>query len=605
MEVRPDPGAETRGGHERARVGHGGWVLAASVALALLCCLPAIGPHRILDDAILDLALRGPLLDGLSGGLQGMFRFASGDADDNRQLMEQGLLLPWWSEPELRVAFFRPLSGLTHLLDLACWPSSPRLMYAHTLLWLGLVVVAAGVLYRRLEVGLVPLVAVLLFAVDPAHGSAVGWLSARNTLIAAFFGFCAISAWLAGRRWVSLLCLSCAVLAGEVGVSAAAYIGAQIAILDPRPWRQRLSSLVPVALVIGGWRAVHVACGFGARGSGAYLDPLQDPFFFLQVLPGRLLASVGAELGPVSADLLFVGDTQDQTPLLLISLVSVLAFALLLRGWFRRDALVRFWICGALLSALLLAAAPPNDRALWFVGLGAKPLVARLVLGAGSLMRQVGRLRRLEFVLAASFVGWHALAAPFVCAFRAAQAQALGHGLALADRELDRVAGLDQKTVVVMNPPRDFFASYVQAERAQRGAATAEHFQWLTSASSTLKVSRVGVDALEVERQGGFFSTALERLYRRDPTALRPGTRVELSFMHAEIKASGPDGLPSRIRFVFTKPLEHESLVFLEWSGGAYSRRAPPALGTTRTLEYEDLGRFVLDSNRSLWGLSE
>ena len=62
----------------------------------------------------------------------------------------------YFTDPGLRVAFFRPLSSLSHRLDLALWPASPQLMYLHSLAWFGALLAAAesvGAASRMLESG--------------------------------------------------------------------------------------------------------------------------------------------------------------------------------------------------------------------------------------------------------------------------------------------------------------------------------------------------------------------------------------------------------------------------------------------------------------------
>ena len=51
-----------------------------------------------------------------------LFRFFPGD-ERNRELEEVGMM-PWWALPELRAAFLRPVSSLTHLVDHRLWPRS-------------------------------------------------------------------------------------------------------------------------------------------------------------------------------------------------------------------------------------------------------------------------------------------------------------------------------------------------------------------------------------------------------------------------------------------------------------------------------------------------
>jgi hypothetical protein len=564
------------------------WPLVLCVALGVALCLPAVGSYRVLDDAILERAVRGPTLPGLADGIFGMFSFASGDPLQNRELMDRGVLLPWWSDPELRVAFFRPLSALTHAFDFIFWPSASELMYLHSLAWLALVIAAAAVLYRQLEPSRgAAVAATLLFAVDPAHGSAVAWLSSRNTLIAAFFGLCAVSAWVARSRRLATLLLLAALLAGEAGVGALGYIVCHVWLLEQRPRRERIFSLVPILVVTIVWRALHVAFGFGARGSGAYIDPVHDLGAWAAVLPERFAASLGAVLGPIPADLMFVGKAEHVPIFLALALGTALAFTLLIGGRIRVDARARFWACGALVAALPLSAGPPNDRGLLLVALGAKALVARLVLGLGATARTEHR-STFGRALTIAFVAWHAIGAPLVCLLRSAQFQAFGRRVSGAHRVLDTVPDLSARTVVVLNPPLDLLASYVQPERAVRGAQVARHFYWLASASSTLRITRATPEVLEVTRDGGLCSTTLERLYRRDPRSLSRDTSLRLGAVRVDIVKSTRDGLPETAQFRFQAPLEDDSFVFLAWKGGEYERVPPPALGRTVTFQPED-----------------
>ena len=41
-----------------------------------------------------------------------LFRFAGGDVEHLRRMMDQGPY-PWWTLPELKLVFWRPLSGLS------------------------------------------------------------------------------------------------------------------------------------------------------------------------------------------------------------------------------------------------------------------------------------------------------------------------------------------------------------------------------------------------------------------------------------------------------------------------------------------------------------
>jgi hypothetical protein len=229
-----------------------------------------------------------------------------------------------------------------------------------------------------------------------------------------------------------------------------------------------------------------------------------------------------------------------------------------------------------LLALLPLCAAPPNDRGLLLVVLGVKPLVSRLVSGLSGQLAQRA--------LSAVFVLWHGLGAPVMLALRAGQVQALGSRIADSTRVFDTISELERRTIVVLNPPRDLFASYIQLERAARGESVALHLYWLASASSELSVTRVASDTLEVRRPSGYWATSLERLYRREGAALK-GANLEFAAFRARIVESTESAGPSLVRFRFRVPLEHDSLVFVAWRGDRYTLIPPPAFG--RTLRFD------------------
>src|SRR6478672_7125352 len=90
--------------------------------LAFTLCLPALFSGWRLDDYFHRAAfLRPPALSGLRGALPeaspaGLFRFSDGDRAHVRAALELGTF-PWWTCPEWRAQFFRPLAALTHWLD--------------------------------------------------------------------------------------------------------------------------------------------------------------------------------------------------------------------------------------------------------------------------------------------------------------------------------------------------------------------------------------------------------------------------------------------------------------------------------------------------------
>jgi hypothetical protein len=156
--------------------------------------------------------------------------------------------------------------------------------------------------------------------------------------------------------------------------------------------------------------------------------------------------------------------------------------------------------------------------------------------------------------------------------------QLLGRALEQATAALDQVPELEQRTLVILNAPADFFAAYIQAERAWKGLPRPRHLYWLTSAATDVRVSRTNANTLELERAGGFWTTPLEQHYRRRLDRLRPGGRVVLPHMTAEVMGPESDEGPERVRFHFDAPLELEDFLFLAWN---HDRFEPVQLADT------------------------
>jgi hypothetical protein len=572
--------------------------------IGVALCVTAVGRHLALDDFVLFLIARGePPIPGLAQGSFDLFTFTTGRPADNLPLIEQGVMLPWFTDPELRVAFFRPLSSLTHRLDLALWPGSPRLMYLHSLAWFGGLLAVVAWLYRRLEAGaLVAGLAALLYAVDHVHGPAVAWLSNRNALIATFFGVTALVLHERARRGSGLanrlaapVTLGIGLLSGEFAIGAAGYLIAYALVLDKKGWRAGVVSLWPYLIVIGVWQIGYKLGAFGVHGSGVYVDPARDPGRFLAALPIRLLVMVAAEIGFLPSDALTLGPPT-VVPLIASAAVAMLAAAAIaIVPVLKADRVAGFWASGMLLAAVPVAASFPSDRVLFFVGLGAMGILARVLAAAldrasiyaGSLPKRVAAIG-LGLV--------HLVLSPAVLPARAMQMQVLGGTLESAAEVLDGVPNLPERTVVVLNAPLDIFATYIQAERAFERRPRSERLYPLSSAATELRVTRSGPSELTLEREHGFLYTPLEQHYRSRATSLPKGSRVELSRMAAEVHATTEDGRPAQVSFRFPVPLESHSLLFLYWKDDRYLPFEPPDLGSTVTLPAEDFGRILTRS---------
>jgi hypothetical protein len=476
-------------------------------------------------------------------------------------------------------------------------------MHAHSVVWFAILLAFVVALYRRVETS--PLVlggAALLYAIDDAHGPAVSWISNRNALIATAFGALAVTAHVAwrrdGRRWGAIVAPAALFFgfgAGEFVSGALAYVVAFALCLDRGRPLSRALGLLPSAAVVVVWRVAHTAGGYGATGSGAYLDPLRDPAAFLAALPEKVLVLVHGQLGVPPSDLAFFGPPEDRPLLLALAGITLAAAVLVFAPIVKRDAVARFWALGALLATIPVSASFPSDRLLLFVGIGAAGLVARLL--ATLVDARVGpRPKGVRMMVALGFAAIHLVVAPLLLPFRSAQMLVAGHASTESARVLDEVADLAEKTVIVVNAPIDILASYVQAERAWQGRPTAARFYWLASASSALEVRRPDPSALVIRPREGFLYGPLERHYRGDTRALSTGTRVTLAEMTATVQGTLADGRPSAVRFDFDAPLDSPRYVVLAWRNGEYERIDAPSPGETRTFPREDFGKILVSS---------
>ncbi len=363
-----------------ARHPRAAWLIAA---LAFLLSLPLCTAGYLLDDNLHTWVLRGNDFPGGPRGSWDLYRFADG-AGGLAQATQQGFF-PWWSSPDLKLAFFRPLPSLWRAGDFALWGDSAVLPHLEASLVLALMVLVAAKAYGRALGGVTAGVATLLFAIDDAHGMVVGWIANRYGLLATTFGLLALLlAWPPAssaprsptwQRVLSPICFALALLSGELAAGIFGYLVA-IAWFHPRGRRAGLVELAPHVVVLAVYGAVYVALGYGAGGNEFYIDPMRSPGAFLVALLERLprlalsqLALPPAELWqmmPPGGRWLYAGLT--------VGLSGAL-IAVILRTIELTPA-AKVLGAGALLAAIPVCATNPTDRLLLVPGFGAFGVLA-------------------------------------------------------------------------------------------------------------------------------------------------------------------------------------------------------------------------------------
>ena len=576
-------------------VGRRVWIAAqrhpalASALLAALLTAPSLGGGFLMDDYMLLARARGEsrVYAEPSGPLQ-LFELLSGKASDTLHGIDAGGL-PWWSHPQLRMSFLRPLSSLSHYYELRHLSGLPALMHLHNILLYAALAALAALLYRRFSgsdaaAGL----CALLFAVDYTHGAVVGWIANRNALLAALFGLGALwahdRAYRQGNRAAAALAvglLGCSLLAGEAGIATCAYLFAHALYVDPRSRARALLSLLPYGVVVLLWRAAFDALGHGSYAMGAYVDPGRHPVDFLWAVleraPLLLLSQWGAP--PAETRLLFNPLGQQ------LHLAGAYLFCLLAAWLFwpvlSRDRVTRFYLLGMLLALLPICATTPMNRLLLFVGFGAMGLM-------GELLREVRQRRthlwpgptkrRLMGGLAGLLVFVHLVLSPPTLAFQAAMPfgppDAHERGLLLGPLQ----PGDGQRDLVLLNPPEVHYARVSLIMREARGLPPPGSLRPVAPGNAGMTIERVDDRSLRIRPDAGFCGSAL-RLFCGDIAPVQVGTRIAVPGLTVDVEALGQDNLPTVALLRFSKPLHHDGLRLLQWDGQRYRPFVPPPVG--------------------------
>jgi hypothetical protein len=579
------------------------WIV---VVLGLALASPALTGGFAADDHIHRLIARDdPGIDGLASRPMDLFVFASGDPRDNAALRDAGVF-PWYTDPDVRLAFFRPVTSGSHAVDHALWPDNARAMLVHNLLWLALALAVVWRFYRRfLDVRWIAVLALLLYAVDDARGPVVGWIANRNALIATALAVPALLAydrwrrdgWAAGA-WLGPFLFALALGAGEASLAITAYLGAHALWLDRSPWRARVLALAPYAAITVGWRVVYGALGYGVFGSGVYLDPGGDPLHFAGAASTRLPLLLLGQLGLPWSDL---GVLYPLAGAGVVAVMVTFAFGFLLAVGLaaarilRRDPVARFFATGMVLAAVPVASTFPADRLLGFVGLGGMGLVAQLLAAALADRAQLGDgfvRRAAAFVVVVVLVLIHVVLAPPFLVMRSRSMVTIGRMLDRADAGIPSDAAIATRTVILTNPPSDAFGGYIPLMRVSRGQPRPAHMYWLATGSAAVTLERLDDRTLRVAPEDGFLRHEIDRMLRTPARPFTSGERIALTGLTIEIE-SVSGGRPRTIIARFDRPLDDPHYVWRRWDVYTFVPYTPPPIGRHETLPRIDMMKML------------
>lgn len=578
-------------------------ILIAAIIGAILAA-PSLCGGFVADDHFMRMVTQGfPGMEELARSPLNTFEFASGDAAYNLQFKDRGLI-PWFSYDTVRLSFWRPLVSLTHYFDTLVWGDHAWVMHLENIACYVLVICACGILYRRLiETRWVAGLAALLFAVDKVHAMPVGWIANRNALMAVFFGVLTLIAHDRWRRdgWrlgavLAPLALGVGLLCGEAAVAAGAYLFAYALFLDRRGrWWGRLAALIPYGALVVVWHGAYERLGYGAVGSGMYLDPGTETGLYVQELVRRFPVLMLAQFGGIpSPFFIFIPESMAWLAWTYVGVaVAFIAVMLYLAApVLARNATSRFWLLGTALAALPVCATFPMDRLLLFVSVGAMGLVAEMLgfiveTTAAGPLASGARGRGMRW-LGVYWVVVFLVISPSVFPFRT-------HGMRQAQQSLNEAndsapasPDIVRKDLVIVNAPNDFMAWHLPIMRSSLREPTPRHCWALNMGIRPVTLTRTDANTLILRPEGGFVQAPWARMFRGPAHSFSVGYSVRLSGLTIEVLSVTSQGMPDEVRFRFDVPLEDPSLVWVDWEGdlhmyvnldGRYHPFTPPKVG--------------------------
>jgi len=563
----------------------------AIVAVAVAIGLPALRAPFFADD-MLHVAVLAATAPGPVAATPGdLFRFANGDVAQGRELMREGLF-PWWSDPRLRVGFFRPLTGLTHRLDYALWGLNPFGYHLTNLvLWALMLLSAWALLVRLSPTPRAATLALWIFALADARALLIVWPANRNALIAGALSFAALALWDGFRRgegrwrgWAAVAAFALAMLSGEVAIGGLMlFAGYELALMPDggRFDRRRILTALPFAAIALAYVAAYKLLGYGVAHSGAYLDPMTSPLDWAKAASARYPVLLAGALWAWPVDL-WVAGGEARRMLVAGALALLVATPFVFAREVRSVRAARAMAIGGALALLPVTSTFPTGRLLLVPSLAAAVLLGALVDAA--LARLAGTwVRRI----AAAIVGLRALAAaPVLLAVSVAAIAGGFREMRDAALRTQWPADVARREVYLLDSVHWASATFVRPYLALEGRPAPRSVHVLNLSPYPAVLSRPSERALELRLQcGAMLEGDFERTTRAEP--LREGDEVDVGpFRATVLEASGAG--PTRVRFDFAPSDAPAS--FYRWDGDKYVDLPPVPVGGSLELPAVAMG---------------
>lgn len=513
--------------------------------------------------------------------------------------IKQGInagIYPWWTHPQLQVAFFRPLSSVTHWLDFKLFGDSVWLMHIHSLLWYALLVLVAGLFYKQF---LAPFwiagLAALLYAIDHSHAFGAASLCNRNAVIAAVFGFLTLLAHDIWRRDGAKFCFVLAsgcfllgMLSAESALATGGYLFAYALFFDKGKPFTRFAALVPYVFTAIVWRIIYIACGYGVAHSGVYIDLGKDIIRSAADIAQRLPVLLQGQLILPPSDIWAVLPPAAAQIYTLCALAFIIFVAWGMWPILRRDGTISFLAAGMIFATIPFCSTLPSNRFLFFTGLGGMGLIARfLAIAIEPPEWFLPYWRAPRKLLACSWIIIWLVISPLLLALLTLSPLVIQKPLTLAAETIEPpgITTLPEQ-IVVVNVPSDLMLFYLPFIRAAAGQGTGLNIFLLSAGLMPIDVQRTNDRTVVVRLNDGLLAGSWFQAFR-DPAAAPLEKGYTLSLHNCSITVTGvtDTGLPSEIKYEFTVPLEDNSLRWVTWSEQGFIPFALPSPGETVRLK--------------------
>jgi hypothetical protein len=563
------------------------WLVPAVIAAGVLLHLPSLAGGFYADDHMHQLALDGKL------PLRPWALYDFGGTADWAHLQDSVGGFPWWTSPDWKIRFFRPLTSVLLWLEHAFFGHAAAGYHGMSLAWLAALLTTTYGLHRALGLSRgVAAAAVALLAASQATIYPTDWIANRNSLLAATFTTGAVAAIASHRRLgrgralatsLGLAALAC--LSKESGVAAFAAVAAYLVVAGhglPAPWARRAAAASAACAAL--FVVAVAAAGFGTH-CAFYATPWSDP--------GRWLANLG-KLGAVGALSLVTPALSDLTFLVPSALPAFVAGGIVVGSavgaWalrrLRGERTAAFLAVWTALSLLPEAGAPLQDRLLLTATVGAAGLLAMLL--ARTLPAAAGRSRfeRGAAWTVVVLAGIEALATLGQSATTSGMAHAIREKATSADvgpRELGR------REVFLLQADDPLVAFTIASTWALHTGDVDVRFTQLQTGRRGLRWTRVDERTMEFESlDRPFVTDPFETVYRADATPPAPGTVVEVPRLRFEVARTDADGRVRAVRVRFDEPPDGPRFRFLVPRDGRLTHVAPPAPGASVDLPRAD-----------------